>query len=224
MGIKKWGAEAKARYLSEEVRRAVAIGASDPFREVGKRVGSNALGVRNSFLALEILKWATGEYAIDTRQLRNKRFGVWTRALNSADIRAYIGLGEVSTYQDVTDALKHLHDKQLARVIGDLTPPVQGGKALVEDSRDITDYGRILQSERASSMLARYRDFDLAQRIVSEGDLPARLRRLRDECNAALQEVQQVDATKDLLAAASELNAVARSIVGAVREALTDDE
>jgi ParB-like nuclease family protein len=221
-GIKKWGAEAKARYIEAEVDRAIERGSEQPFRDVGKRVGSNALGVRNSYIALAILRHAQEEFGIAARELRNNRFGVWTRALNSPEIREYIGWDEVVEYEDVERNLKHLRRENLARVIADLTPLAPGAKALVDDSRKITDYGRILANKRASSMLIKYRDFDAAKRVVDELDLPTRLRKIKNDCDIALQEVQAATPSEELLAAATELSNSARAIAGTVREALVE--
>ena len=46
-GLKTWPPEAKARYLLAEVDRLVEENVADPFRELSRRVGSNAQGVRN---------------------------------------------------------------------------------------------------------------------------------------------------------------------------------
>src|SRR5262249_50219495 len=185
-GIKKWGAEAKARYLAREVDGAVRDGSRTPFRDVGKRVGSNAQGVRNSYTALAILRYAQEEYSLSVRVLQNERFSVWQRALNSPDIRAFIRFGDPREYDEIIAALRTIDRDQLRRVVSELTPDQTTKKAIVEDSRDLTDYGRILQSERAAKTLARYRDFELARAIVDEADLPKRFLRLKQEVDVLL--------------------------------------
>src|SRR5947208_2905783 len=99
-GIKKWGAEAKARYIAREVEDAIRRGSRNPFRDVGKRVGSNAQGVRNSYLALALLRHARDEFGAQIRVLQDERFGVWQRALNSPAIRKYIGLDDSREYDE----------------------------------------------------------------------------------------------------------------------------
>ncbi len=217
-GIKTWGAEAKARYLAAEVDKAVAQESTNPFRDVGRRVGSNAQGVRNSYVALALLRHAREEFSIDVKLLQNARFGVWLRILNSPDIRKYIGLGDTREYGEIKPALKGLNSVNLKRVVSDWTPPEDRKKAVVEDSRDITDYGRILQHPKAAAVLARYGDFAIARQIVDEADLPKRLEKIANQCQVILQEVQGTAGSKELVAAAEQLLNVVRAIFGAAKE------
>src|SRR4051812_34026952 len=57
-GIKTWSAEAKARYLYDDVERTVAQEVENPFADVARRVGSNAQGVRTSYTAMALLRAA----------------------------------------------------------------------------------------------------------------------------------------------------------------------
>lgn len=217
-GIKTWGAEAKARYLSREVDDAATRGSDSPFREVGRRVGSNAPGVRNSYIALAILRYGRDEYDADVRVLQNERFGVWMRALNSPELRSYINFGDAREYGEIKRALQGLNEDHLKRVLRDLTPQEDSKKALVEDSRQLTDYGRILASAKASRLLDRYRDLGLAKQVVDEADLPRRIERIKRECEIVLQEIQTARPSDELVAAAQDLFATVRTIVGAAKE------
>ena len=134
-GIKTWGAEAKARYIAREVARAVTSGSDQPFRDVARRVGSNSQGIRNNYIALTIMRHARDEFGINTKTLQNERFTVWLRALNSGNIRAYIGFGDASGFREIETALTGIKKKRIQRVFEDLSPD----KGVVEDSRDITD-------------------------------------------------------------------------------------
>lgn len=223
-GIKTWGAEAKARYLTREVDDAIKRGSTDPFREVGRRVGSNTPGVRNSYVALAILRHARDEFGVDVRVLQDARFGVWLRALNSPDIRGYIAFSDVREYEEVKKSLRGLGQEHLTRVLRDLTPPSEGKKALVEDSRQITDYGRVVVNAKASKLLERYKDFSLAKQVVDEADLPRRIERMKRECEIILQEIQTAKASDELLSAAQDLLAIARTIVGATKELRAESE
>lgn len=223
-GMKTWGAEAKARYLTREVDDAVARGSDDPFREVGRRVGSNGPGVRNSYVALAILRYARDEFGIEVRTLQDARFGVWLRALNSPDIRRFINFPESREYQEIKRALRQLNAKNLTRVLGDLTPPGESKKALVEDSRQITDYGRIVLNSKALRILERYKDFSLAKQVVDEADLPRRIERIKRECEIVLQEVQTAKGSDEILTAAQDLLTIARTIVGAAKELRAEAE
>lgn len=223
-GIKKWGAEAKARYLIREVEDAVHSESSSPFRDVGKRVGSNAQGVRSSVTAFLILRHARDEYSINVRSLQNERFSVWQRALNAPNIRAEIGFGEPREYSEIVAALPGLNEKGLRRVLAELTPDPTTRKAVVEDSRDLTDYGRILANKRAATVLARTRDFELARSIVDEADLPKRVLRIKQECDILLQDVQSSEGSDELRNAARQLWQAVRTLWAAVKELSAEDE
>src|SRR5262249_51529036 len=103
------------------------------------------------------------------------------------------------------------------RVVSELTPDQTTKKAIVEDSRDLTDYGRILQSERAAKTLARYRDFELARAIVDEADLPKRFLRLKQEVDVLLSEVKSADASEELTNAARDLWQTVRTLWAAAK-------
>ena len=65
-GIKTWSAEAKARYLLREVERLAGEVDESAYRSiftlVGRRVGSNAQGVRNPYIAIKILLYGRDEF------------------------------------------------------------------------------------------------------------------------------------------------------------------
>ena len=224
-GIKKWSPEAKARYISTEIERLHTVDASvNPFREVAKRVGSNTQGIRNNYLAIAILRYAREEFGLNVRALQNERFGVWQRALNSPDIREYIGIRDALDYAEIQIALRTLHAERLRRVIADLTPPAAGQRAILADSRQLTDYGRILSNKRASEILLRYNDFDVAKRLVDEIDLPKRIDAIRRQCEMVQHDVQRAEGSEDLRAAATELYAVTRAILASTKQLLADNE
>src|SRR5215813_7762779 len=204
-GIKTWGAEAKARYIAREVDDAVKRGSKSPFKDVGKRVGSNTQSIRNSYIALALLRYARDEFSADVKTLQNERFGVWQRALNSPLIRDYIGFPDAREYQEIRSAVRGLKERDLKRVLSDLTPASDSKKAVVEDSRDITDYGRILSNKRAEEILSKYKDFEVARQAVDIEELPKRLERIKRECEVLLQELQNAKASDELLEAAKNL-------------------
>ena len=128
-GIKTWEPEAKARHILSEVRQLVSKESQDPFRELGRRIGSNVQGVRNSYLAIRIFEYAREEFGLDVKTLQEERFGVWLRCMNSADIRRHIGLGRGRTYEEIESALSDIHGERTRR--GYWRPHKQTRKAAV---------------------------------------------------------------------------------------------
>jgi hypothetical protein len=216
-GIKTWSAEAKARYLADEVERVA--NSDNPFLDVSRRVGSNVQGVRHAYIAISTLRYARDEFGISIAAIQHRRFGVWIRAMNSPDLREYIGLGDPRSYDEVRAALQGLDKDSLSEVLGDLVPARGRKRPLVADSRDVTVYAQALHNESAHTALREYEDFELARQIVEEAGLEERLTSLRQAVELAMTEVTRareldaavVEAARDLAQVADALKAVADS-------------
>jgi hypothetical protein len=212
-GIKTWSAEAKARYLTDEVERAVVAESANPFRDVARRVGSNVQGVRNSYIAMATLR-AARDIGIKVDHVQHRRFGVWLRAMNSPELREYIGLDNPRSYEDVRLALDNLDREHIEEVLGDMTPAEGTKRPVLADSRDVTIYALVLANSRAHSALRRYQDFEVARQIVEQAELPKRVRQLARSIELVIDEVSRAE-TQDVAVfeAAEELFAQARSLL-----------
>lgn len=217
-GIKTWDPEAKARYIYSEVERAREKGATRPFLEVARAVGSNSQGIRNSYLSLAILRVARDEMAIDVSYVLRNRFGVWLRCMTSSELRAYIGFPTTAReYEDVQAQFRTLIGENLAEVVGDLSPGPTG-RPVLADSRDVTTYARVLSTPRAHDVLRRSSDLALAGQVVEELQLPHRISRATDGLKIIFEEVQRAALiTPDIRQAVDELWLAARSIEKAAR-------
>ena len=223
-GIKAWSAEAKARYLLIEVRRARRRHPDkNPFTVVGRAVGSNAQGVRNPYMAMRILICARDQFGIDITAIQRHRFGVWNRAMNSPRLRNYIGFGDARTFEEVKTALEGLLERNLREVFKDMMPGDGGQRAVLADSRDVTIYAAVLQNERAHAVLRKYDDLSLARQIVEQAEIPQRIRQIGRSVELLNREVERQGAPHEALAPASELAALARSLVALVEVAVRTD-
>ena len=211
-GIKTWEAEAKARYLLHEIDRAASAGSQNPFRDVGRRVGSNALGVRNPYLAIRILQYAREEFGLDSSHVQQRRFGVWLRAMNSSDIREFIGLGSPRTYEEIGEAVKQLDRMRLQEVLGDFRPKGGRLKALLADSRDVTRYGRVLANDAARDMLRRVGDLNVAAQVLDRTDLAERTGRVVASCKFLFEELHGIDLDPESVKAVDKLAAIVKSM------------
>ena len=212
-GIKTWSAEAKARYLVAEVRRAYeGDPENNPFTVVGRSVGSNALGVRNPYIAMRILTTGREQFGIDVTAVQQYRFGVWNRAMNSPALRKYIGFGDARTFQEVETRLEELSGDRLREVLKDMTPGEAGRRAVLADSRDVTIYAAVLQDDRAHEVLRRYEDLTLARQIVEQASIPQRIRQISQSVEILNREVERQGAPIEALPPANELAALARSL------------
>ena len=213
-GLKTWPPEAKARYLLAEVGRLVDQDVPDPFRELGRRVGSNAQGVRNPYLAIRILLYAREEFGLQVAYVQEHRFGVWLRCMNSADIRKYIGLAQARTHRDIEEALGGINREKLAEVLGDLQSKGGQSRAVLGDSRDVTTYGRVLMDDRARVVLRSTADLGLARQVSEELELEPRALRLVKSVELFLETLSRaeaVDFSNGLLLVTEELLRLARS-------------
>ena len=219
--MKTWSPEARARFLRGMVEDELSKDATNAFRNVGRRIGSNATGVRNSYNAISIVRYASEELGIRTGQLQHKRFGVWLRAMNSSDIRSYIGFGSPNTPLETATELRALDRERLREVVADFSPSQGSGQALLQDSRWITDYGRILVDNDAREVLRDTNDFLSARAVLLRQDLPIRLREICHALERVRIDVAQ-DAPGDDI---EELRRLSRRVFGEARSvaALLDD-
>jgi hypothetical protein len=191
-GIKTWAPEAKARYLYLEVEKANATGDQNPFYTVGRKVGSNALGVRNAYHAYNSLRVARDELGL--RDLATKvlteRFGVWTRLLGTANAPGFMGIQNLGVdYGSVRASTNGMSAENTDAVIRDLTPREGQTRALLNDSRDVTDYSAVLGSPAALEVLREYQRLDLAAEIAKGSDFENRLTRALETLQVATREV-----------------------------------
>ena len=203
-GIRTWPPEAKARYVLAEVQRLAHNDSSDPFRELGRRVGSNAQGMRSPYIAIRILLYAREEFGLSVEFVQENRFGVWLRCMSSADIRGYIGLGQGRTYWEIEEAVLSLDQERLSEVLADLRQE-GSSRALLGDSRDVTAYGRVLADQRAHEILRKTRDLTLAKQIIDHMDLETRARRLAESVTVFMDTLHGADISKELLEAIEDL-------------------
>jgi hypothetical protein len=216
-GARPWSAQAKARYLFEETILARDADSDHPFLDVARGVGSNVQGVRNAVYAYVTLLKGRDDAGLEIRYVMDNRFGVWQRALNSVELRSFIGIGWPQRFDQVDEALAGLDTEHLREVLVDMTP--NGSTALLSDSRDITVYGLALENEQAYEAMRKFKSLEVARQIVEEADLPDRIRRVVATVDAIQEMVtrsDQVDA--DVVAASEELASVATALRAVARD------
>lgn len=210
-GLKPWPPEAKARYIAKQVDEA-SEDQRNPFAAVGRAFGSNATGMRNAYLAYRTLEFARNEHRLDVGHVMNERFGVWTRCLNSGNIREYFGLGRPTAYSEVTQAIQQLDGAKLGEVIADLSP--RGSRPpLLADSREITSYGKVLASPEARRVLRQTDNFNAAKMLILDSDLATKLFRVGEQAKAILREMLELEQGRpELKTAADQLLRTCKNI------------
>lgn len=218
-GLKMWGPEAKARYVRQQVDEAAAAAIDRPFREIARRVGSSTQAIRNSYISFAILAHARAHLGLMVnRVLNGNRFGVWSRLLNSPDLREYIGFGDCVEYAEVLEGLKGLDKNRLSEVLLDLAPK-DGAPPILRDSRLATDYARVITDPRAREKLRSTRNLSLARQVVDTRDLPARIRAVNAQAGLLNEEMQRLDVcTQELRDSVTDLYGTTRSMKALVKE------
>jgi hypothetical protein len=215
-GPKTWDPEAKARFLAEEVATALENGEAHPFRYVANSVGTNVQSVRDSYVALKLLQHGRSEAGINITQVQRKRFGVWLRLMSSPEFREFIGFAQSPDLNEVIQSIQSVNLENLAEVVSDLSSS-SGEPAILKDSRDATDYGRVLCSATARTTLRKTRDLEAAITIVTKESLSDRIRKesrrvdaLCDELRASEYNPEVEDASKVLASSARTLLKLAK--------------
>ncbi|MDY0910116.1 hypothetical protein [Microbacterium sp. CFBP9034] len=229
-GLKRWNAEAKARWLFKQVE-ARADSATDRgvFYDVGRQVGSNARGVRSSYVAYGLLRHARDVLHLDPRTVSyvsSERFGVWLRLLGTANVPTYIGLNNRPTlrYEEVRAQVEGVDADRLAEVLSDLTPSPGTGRPVLGDSRDVTEYSDVLASEPARLAMREFASLDMGIEIAREGDLAPRLRQMTKTIELLTLDVKRYQVGTDEVKAAEEFAATARGLAATVKAALPEDD
>jgi hypothetical protein len=167
---------------------------------------------------MRVLLHARDELGLGIQEVQLHRFGVWVRAMNSSDLRDYVGLGAPRTYEEIQAALQDLDENRLREVFSDLSSREGRRRPVLGDSREVTVYAQVLQHPEARATLRKYDDLELARQVVEHAELPARLRRIVDSVEVVSREVQREGAPPEALPVAEELSRLSRSLAVTIRD------
>lgn len=167
-GAKEWSAAAKARFVTNRVREHASRKSENPFADVGRETGSNALGVRNRYIHFSLLQKA--RFALSSKReveyVLNERFGVWERLANAEGVYEYIGYdSSARTLDEINDAFEELDLEAFSKLLADLYSE-EGRSPILNDSRMVTSYAKMLSNEKAMGVLRESGDFHLAEIIA----------------------------------------------------------
>ena len=181
-GIEPWDPYQKARFVGSLIDDREL-----DFSIVADLVGERATDIASHYRNIMIAKQAKDEFEIDVSRVR-QRFGVFTRAMTSLDLRRHIGApapSDVSPRQfplpeDVGEKVKEL----ISWLFGD-----DAQSAVIGESRDITDLGRVVSSPDGLRVLKQTRDLEAA--LIAAGGLLDRLLRRLQNANSHLEAARE---------------------------------
>lgn len=227
-GIRTWGANEKARYVWERVNSADTQKDPDPFYTVGRTVGSNARGVRSSYIAYALLRnrELTELEPEASHYVARRRFGVWLRLLGTKYVPQLLKLDhDARSFSEVTRNLSQVDVARLSEVVRDLTPPNEASPAVLADSRDVTAYSDILGNSEAHRLLRETGNLLLAKSVLSQSDFGRQVVEIVARVDLLLDMVStQTEIDDETLGQLNRLVRLSRSLHGAAKEVARGEE
>lgn len=165
-GIKEWKPAEKAQYIARLIENRKM-----DYKQVMRRIGSKTPTVRRNYITYRLLLQMEDQEDIAVEQVEEK-FSVLYLSLRTVGVRKYLQIDIEAdpkralhpTPKSRLDALAHF----ALWLFGDnKNPPI------VRESRQVDEFGRILQSNQAVAYLERTEkpSFEIAYRIAG-GDVP----------------------------------------------------
>jgi hypothetical protein len=142
-GPLKWPAHEKASFIAQLVEQD-----GWTYEQIAERLGSYPKLVERHYVAHQVVRQAREEEVPGSQEMENA-FGVLLRALQTRDIVAFLGLSYPDDPKKSRKPVPQNRFDNLKRFV-EWTFGVKGEKApLLTDSRQLTKWGRILQSDAA---------------------------------------------------------------------------
>jgi hypothetical protein len=155
-GIEPWDAFAKARYI------ALQVDTGQSFEATASEVGERPTEVRSHYRNYRIAEQARTR-GVDISEMVED-FGVFTRAMQSSDVRAFIRAPAPNAVEKGKDPIPTKKTKELA----ELVEMMFGSTAVLKESRDINRLGKVLVSPEGLRVLRSTRDLAEAE-LATDG-------------------------------------------------------
>lgn len=201
-GIKEWRPAEKAEYIAKLIEEE---GLS--YEEVMRKIGSKTPTVRQNYISYNLLLQMEDQEGISVEHVED-RFSVLFLSLRTEGVRKYLHINVNAEPKDAMkpvpkDHLKNLQKFALWLFGSDEKNP------LIKDSRQVDEFGRVLESPKAVEYLERTErpTFEMAYQLAG-GDEPEVVRLIEqaaDNVEAALSRAHRYAKSKKLRAAALRL-------------------
>lgn len=192
-GIKEWKPAEKAEFIAKLIEEEKLT-----YDQVRKRIGSKTPTVRQNYISYRVLLQMEDREDIDLSKVE-KRFSVLFLSLRTNGVQTYLDIdieadtkaAKTPVPKDKLDCLTHF-----ARWLfgTEEVPP------LIADSRQVEDFGRMLESPETVDYLERSDrpSFAVAKRMagVAESDVAQHIELAADELGEALKAVHQHKGSK----------------------------
>jgi hypothetical protein len=163
-GIQPWDAYSKARYIAAQIEGGLDF--KKTAIEVGEKPSEVSSNYRNYRIAEQVSKF--GDESEEFNSLMTN-FGIFTRAMQSKDIRNFIGAPAPDEVKINKSPIPENKQKALKELVGFLYGP----NPVISDSREITKLGKVISSVDGLKTLRAERNLEMAD--VASGGLKDRL-------------------------------------------------
>ena len=176
-GIEAWDPWAQARFVANLVDDQ-----DSTFEHASSLVGEGETVVKRYYRDYRILKQAKDSFSLNTDRAHG-RFGIFTRAMQDGGIRHYIGAPTPKNTQKGKNPLHRTKKREVEDVLLWLFGR-PGRQKVIDESRDITDLGKVLVSGETEALRLLRDEGDLAGAFAAAGGIKDRLmKNLTDAAN-----------------------------------------
>ena len=180
-GIEPWEPWAKARFIAKQVEEE-----KQSFAAVARIVGEDESDVRAHYRNYRVAVDAERTLKVPATRVK-QNFGFFTRAMNSASLRAHIKAPAPAEVKPRKPVLKPGSKKAVAEVFSWLFGDGRED-AVISESRQISQLGSVIASPDALKVLRESRDLEEA--LMASGGVRARLLKRLNSALTALQKAE----------------------------------
>lgn len=160
-GIMTWKPLAKARFINSIVKQG---GKEANFDKIAQEIGSKGYAVRKQYAVYRAYLQAV-EWQIDTSKLE-KDYSVFYRAVSgTSQIAKFVGISNATSPSKLRRPIPSNKQEALTEIIGFIhgTSTV---KAVIRDSRELTELGKVIADKSALELLRLKRELKPAYEIT----------------------------------------------------------
>jgi len=147
-GPLKWPALEKASYI------AYLIGLGWPYKAIAERLSSTPRQIERNYIAYQVAQQAVAEGLQGAEQMEDL-FGVLLRALQAQGVGEFLGITYPNDPKKSETPIPNSRKKELGEFVKWTFGVKDQLERVLRDSRDLTKWGKILQSKEALGYLRR---------------------------------------------------------------------
>jgi hypothetical protein len=209
-GIKEWNPLEKAEFIAHLIEHEGLT-----YEQVRRRVGSKLPVVRQHYVSYRLLLQMEGTQGVDVAKVE-ERFSVLFLSLRTRGVQKYLQIDIEADPETVRKTVSEDRLEQLANFARWLFG-TEKQDPLIADSRQVDDFGKILESEPAVAYLERNDSpvFAVARRMagIADADVATHVERAADEAEEALKAAHQHRSLQRLQQAVKRLGGDALQLV-----------